>query len=230
MHSMHISTDENIASLPLPKAVLFDWDNTLVDTWPVIHQALFDTMTHWNMTPWTLEEVKLKVGKSLRDAFPDMFGSEWEAAGDFYMDAYRSRHLLQLQPLADVVPLLEHVRRVVPFVGLVSNKKGDNLRKEISHLGWEGYFDVAVGAGDAEHDKPHTAPAKMALERAGLAMGKDIWFIGDTTTDLECATAGGMMSILYGNVEVEKGIYRGFPFARHATDHQALLALFKNAC
>ena len=216
--------------VPPPKAVLFDWDNTLVDTWPIIHQALHDTMTRWRMTPWTLEEVKLKVGKSLRDAFPAMFGDAWEEAGDAYMKAYYS-YQRELRPLADVLPVLEQVRQTVPFVGLVSNKKGENLRKEIVHLGWEKYFDAAIGAGDAEQDKPHTAPAEMALGQGGYATGKEVWFIGDTTTDLECAEAGGMTAILYGDVEVEKtGMYRGFPFQYHVPDHKALLALFKNAC
>jgi phosphoglycolate phosphatase len=214
-----------------PKAVLFDWDNTLVDTWPIIHRALHETMQHWNMTPWTLDEVKLRVGKSLRDAFPAMFGAEWEAAGDFYMAAYRSLHLEQLKPLPEVLPMLVHVRESVPFVALVSNKKGDNLRKEVTHLGWDGYFDVAIGAGDAAYDKPHTAPAAMALSHVSLPMGKEVWFVGDTITDLECAEAGGMSGILYGNEEVpQEGMYRGFPFAHHARDHHELLALFKAVC
>jgi phosphoglycolate phosphatase len=219
------------SSLPRPTALLFDWDNTLVDTWPIIHQALHDTMTQWRMTPWTLEEVKLRVGKSLRDAFPDMFGEEWEKAGEVYMQAYRSYHLERLAPLPDVLPLLDYIREAAPFVALVSNKKGENLRKEVSHLGWEMYFDVMVGAGDAEHDKPHTAPALLALEKVGTAMDASVWFIGDTITDLECAEAGGMSAILYGDVEPEAaGQYRGFPFARHTRDHEELLALLKTYC
>ena len=31
---------EAFLKLPKPKAVIFDWDNTLVDTWPLIHQAI----------------------------------------------------------------------------------------------------------------------------------------------------------------------------------------------
>jgi phosphoglycolate phosphatase len=31
-------------ALALPKAVIFDWDNTLVDSWPVIHHALNETL------------------------------------------------------------------------------------------------------------------------------------------------------------------------------------------
>ena len=31
--------------LRLPQAALFDWDNTLVDTWPVIHEAMNTTLS-----------------------------------------------------------------------------------------------------------------------------------------------------------------------------------------
>ena len=30
-------------TLPAPKAILFDWDNTLVDSWTVIHHAMTAT-------------------------------------------------------------------------------------------------------------------------------------------------------------------------------------------
>ena len=29
-----------LAGLRSPRAILFDWDNTLVDTWATIHEAL----------------------------------------------------------------------------------------------------------------------------------------------------------------------------------------------
>ena len=37
-----------------PRALLFDWDNTLVDTWGAIHHALTVTFEAMGETPWTL--------------------------------------------------------------------------------------------------------------------------------------------------------------------------------
>ena len=59
----------------LPAAVLLDWDNTLVDSWPVIHEALCETFLALERQPWTLEETKQRVHHSLRDSFPDLFGT-----------------------------------------------------------------------------------------------------------------------------------------------------------
>ncbi len=66
-----------------PKAVLFDWDNTLIDSWPVIFEATNATLTEFGHDPWTLEEIKGRVRKSLRNAFPEYYGDRWQEAGKF---------------------------------------------------------------------------------------------------------------------------------------------------
>src|SRR5579884_366854 len=63
-----------------PRAVLFDWDNTLVDSWATIHHALNIVMTAMDMPQWSLAETKSRVRLSLRESFPRHFGARWEEA------------------------------------------------------------------------------------------------------------------------------------------------------
>ena len=63
-----------------PKALLFDWDNTLVESWDAIHHALVVTFEAMGHEPWSLDETKARVRRSLRDAFPALFGTRWEEA------------------------------------------------------------------------------------------------------------------------------------------------------
>ena len=217
--------------LATPKAILFDWDNTLVNTWPTIHEALAQTFVKYGKEPWSFEDTKIKVGKSIRDAFPPLFGTQWEEAADDYIANFRAIHLEQLDPLPDVVDTLQYCKNAAPFIGVVSNERGENLRKEAAYIGWEHYFDVIVGANDAPRDKPHADPAAYALKDSNLTMGPDIWFIGDTITDLGCAQAGNMSAILFGDVEgADDYTYRGYPFARHVKTHKELIALLKEFC
>ena len=65
-------------SLARPSALIFDWDNTLVDSWGTIHAALNTMFAQMGHAPWTMEETQKKVRKSLRDAFPVLFGNRWE--------------------------------------------------------------------------------------------------------------------------------------------------------
>ena len=67
-----------------PRAILFDWDNTLIDSWPTIVDALNATFEAFNMAPWTMIEAQARVAKSMRDSFPALFGDEWRAAGEVF--------------------------------------------------------------------------------------------------------------------------------------------------
>ena len=215
--------------LPAPRAILFDWDNTLVNTWPLIHRALNMTLRHMDHPEWTYERVTSEVKQSMRDSFPAMFGDRWKEAADHYQQSYRSMHLEALTPLPDVLEMLAAIERSHVFVGVVSNKQGPTLRKEIEALGWEKYFDVAVGASDAARDKPHPDPVLLALKDTGIAPAADVWFVGDTGVDLAVAQATGCTAILYGDVQTNGTTYDDFPFIAHARDHVALRAWIHQA-
>ena len=102
-----------MTKLTKPRAILFDWDNTLVNTWPLIHSALNMTLRHMDHPEWTYDRVRSEVKQSMRDSFPVMFGDKWEDAAAHYRKSYRSIHLDQLVPLPDVEIMLEAIRR--PF-------------------------------------------------------------------------------------------------------------------
>lgn len=217
-----------MTKLPTPRAILFDWDNTLVDTWPIIHTALNMTLRHMGHPEWSAEKVRTEVKQSMRDSFPEMFGERWKEAADMYQQSYRSIHLEQLQPLAGAAEMLAAIPPEV-FVAVVSNKQGPTLRKELAHLGWEGFFSAQVGATDAPRDKPHADPALLALKDSGIAANASVWFVGDTGVDLECALHLGATPILYGPHETNGGVHDGFPFLAHARDQDALHALIQGA-
>ena len=56
-----------------PRAILFDWDNTLVDTWPTIVECYRDTFAALGLPPWTADEVRARAHGSLRDVFPGLW-------------------------------------------------------------------------------------------------------------------------------------------------------------
>ena len=81
-----------------PKAILFDWDNTLVDTWGVIHDALNTTLETFGKETWTLDETRLRVRKSMRDSFPGLFGERWQDAAEVFYGRYAEIHMIKLDP------------------------------------------------------------------------------------------------------------------------------------
>lgn len=183
--------------LPRPRAVLFDWDNTLVDTWDTIHHALVVTFTAMGREPWTMAETKRRVAKSLRDSFPELFGERWEEARKLYLDTFTATHLAQLKAVTGAGRMLEELADAGLYLGVVSNKTGAILRREAEHLGWTRHFGRIVGAGDAAVDKPLAAPILAALAGSGIGCAES-WYVGDTALDMECAANAGCVGVLLG--------------------------------
>ncbi len=194
--------EKNLAALKnlkKPKAVIFDWDNTLVDTWPLIHEAINETMRAMKKDEWSLTKVKDNIHKAMRDSFPEIFGDEWQKAGEIYVNTYRSINLDKLEFLPEALNLINklHEKNIVQFV--VSNKMGATLRREAKRLNVDDKFFALIGSTDAKADKPEVAPVELALNGSNLNLQNDeIWFVGDTIADVSCAYNANCTPIIYG--------------------------------
>lgn len=220
--------------LPKPDAIIFDWDNTLVDTWPVIHQAMVNTFTDMGHVPWTFDETKEKVRRSMRDAFPELFGDRWEEAGKKYQQHYLQSHLSTLEALPEALAVLKMIKAMGIHCVVVSNKKGPTLRKEVANIGWSDYFEAIIGADDAQRDKPHVDPVLLAFEKTAIKPNPNVWFVGDSDVDLECALNTGCTAILYGISAKDHPAYtlthfHDMPYHAHVYDHRQLLDLLEAA-
>jgi phosphoglycolate phosphatase len=197
-----MNLEKNLAAfenLTKPKAIIFDWDNTLVDTWPLIAEAIDTTMIAMNKEPWGLKKVRDNVHKSMRESFPEIFGDDWQKAGEIYKKTYRSINLSKIEFLPDSLELIKKIHQANIPQFIVSNKIGETLRAEAKKLQIDDYFFSLIGAHDADFDKPSKAPVELALIGGGIDLKNDeIWFIGDTITDLDCAINCGVKPIIYG--------------------------------
>ncbi|HVJ43979.1 MAG TPA: HAD family hydrolase [Dongiaceae bacterium] len=213
----------------LPRAVLFDWDNTLVDSWAVIHAALNHTLAAMGHETWSRAETEMRARASLRDSFPTLFGDDWQQAEKLFYDHFSAIHLSYLAPLPGVTELLEYLAGLPIYLAVVSNKRGVFLRKEASHLGWDRYFAVLAGAGDAARDKPARDHVELALGGpSGLVAGADVWFIGDTDIDLRCAHLAGCTPVLIRTTAPAAGEFDPHPPALYHPDCQSLLAYLQS--
>jgi phosphoglycolate phosphatase len=198
--------------LPRPRAILFDWDNTLIDSWATIHEALNAVMAAMEKPLWSLQETKERVRLSLRESFPLHFGDRWEEARQIYLDVFRAIHLERLSPLPGRGELLHALFGEGIFLGIVSNKTGALLRREAEQIGWSAFFGSVVGAGDAAIDKPDAAPVALALQPSGIEAGGDaVWFVGDAGVDMECALNSGCVPVLLGSGVTEEEFFACTP-------------------
>ena len=95
--------------------------------------------------------------------------------------------------------------------GIISNKDGNLLRKEINKLGWKKYFNVLVGANEAKKDKPSKFPLLLALKKISLKPNKNIWYVGDNDIDVEFAKKNNCSSIFIENKMFKKKDLKQMP-------------------
>lgn len=179
-----------------PRALLFDWDNTLIDSWGSIHHALNVTLEAMGHEPWSFDETRSRVRASARDSFPQLFGDQVAEATEVFYRTFEADHLVNLREREGAGRMLRGLAGEDVYLAVVSNKQGRLLRREAAHLHWDGYFDRLVGATDAARDKPAPEAVELALAGSGLDPGPGVWLVGDTDIDMLCAVNSGCLPVL----------------------------------
>lgn len=192
-----------------PRLLLYDWDNTLVDGWAGITAALNAAFDAFTLPHWTVQDTRERARVSMRESFPLLFGPEWKRARDIFLEKLQREHLGHVRPMEGAEEVLLAGGAWVQ--GVVSNKTGRFLRAEIAHLGWDVHFRAVVGAGDAVADKPDPAPILLALRHLMADPGPDIWYLGDTASDMQAARAAGVTGVLVGDASHDGGVARAAP-------------------
>jgi len=188
--------DKNF-SLQYPSAVIFDWDNTLVDSWSLIHESINHALKEFGLPIWSFEETQINIHRSIKDTMPLHFGDKWVEATEVYRSFYRDiGHRIKFLPHADRT-LEELNKRHIPIF-IISNKKNYLLEMEIEKFGWGKFFKYTIGSGDMELDKPSGMGVEFVLEKISMKPSEKIWFVGDSVTDMETAHNTGCAPIFFG--------------------------------
>jgi phosphoglycolate phosphatase len=174
------------------RAVLFDFDGTLIDSYPAITASVNHVRALHGLAPLPEDEVRRDVGRGaaylLAHAVP---------AGDVQANvaAYREHHPSVLRSgtrllpgAADAVRALHGARL---RLGLCSNKPVAFTRELLDYLGLAASFDVVLGPEDVARPKPAPDMLRTALDRLGLRPAEAL-YVGDMTVDVETARAAGV--------------------------------------
>jgi phosphoglycolate phosphatase len=211
----------------IPKAIIFDWDNTLVNTWPLIDYAMNKMLKKMGHKKWNEEELRSRTHLSMRDYFPELFGDRWQEAGKIYVDTYHEKNLEKLEFIPKALDLVNLLNKKGIKLFIISNKRGPTLREEVGHFGITSKFVKIIGSHDADEDKPSKKVVDLTLSGSDLDPTQDlIWFIGDSEVDLDCAINSGCKPILFAGGENISDTLK--EKSLHFKNHQEILEYFKN--
>ena len=181
------------AAPPRPvRAVLFDFDGTLADSYAAITASVNHVLATLGRPPLPQERIRTMVGHGLQHLMHDIAP---DRDPDELARVYRAHHPSVMVPLTRLLPgvadtLHELARRGVKM-GICSNKPARFTRELAERLGLGEALTVALGPEDVAAPKP--APDMIWAALGKLAVGPDeAIYVGDMTVDIETGKAAGV--------------------------------------
>jgi phosphoglycolate phosphatase len=175
-----------------PRAILFDFDGTLADSYAAITASVNHVRASHRLPPLAQSEVRSHVGRGanylLEHTVP---------GGDVETDlrCYREHHPSVLKSGTQLLPgaaqTLFALKHAGKQLAVCSNKPVLFTVELLKILGLEGVFSAVLGPEDVSRSKPAPDMLTAALSRLGVQPGEAL-YIGDMTVDIETARGAGV--------------------------------------
>jgi phosphoglycolate phosphatase len=176
---------------PALKAILFDWDGTLLDSAEATYRCYGELFASYSL-PFDRESFE-------RTYCPDWYRTYeamglprevWPAADRRWLDLY-AQHPAHLLPEARAA--LDRLRRARIPIGLVTSGQRERVAADLARLELPP-FDALVCGSDLPERKPHPAPLMRGLDALGIAPAQAA-YIGDSPDDIHMAQAAGVFAV-----------------------------------
>jgi phosphoglycolate phosphatase len=168
----------------LKKAIIFDFDGTLVDSEQAIYEC-FQNITR-RIAPERERYAKnILIGPPLRDTASEILGPDHQDSLEEFVQLFITIHDEQViqhtQPYPDVIQVLKKLHSKNIPMAVATNKRLAPTKKLIGHFGWNEYFSL-IECSDSQPEMRN----KDAMIQDIINQNKSFYgsyFIGDTVND-----------------------------------------------
>ncbi len=193
--------------IPLPvRAVLFDLDGTIADTYEDLGGALNRVRADLGLDPVPLSDLRPHASHGARgllgigcNVFP---GDErFEPLRLAFLEHYAAALCRASRLFEGVGSLLDEIeRRGLPW-GIVTNKVARFTDPLVLELGLAPRARTVISGDTTAHAKPHPAPLLAGAEALGVEPGRVV-YVGDAERDITAGVAAGMRTLVaaYGYI------------------------------
>lgn len=181
------------------RAILFDWDGTLVDSKKAILASYRDATTEviGRAFPETEEEVARILPMRAQESFGSL--SDDPAVVERLIAAYHVAYLRNSQSLAGAfehtIATLTALKDRGLQVGIVTSKARDRMESDRDRYGIGDIFAVTVTGDVSAERKPHPGPVIDAMEALGIK-GDETVYVGDGPQDVLAGSGAGAVTVL----------------------------------
>ena len=202
------------------RAVLFDFDGTLFDSFDAIVFAFNAALERHGRPPAPRDRIAALIGRPLAEMFPAIAADADPAAVEALIEAYREAFLPICVPMSRLLPgareTVAALRDAGLLLGIATNRTGAGARYMLRGFGLDEAFQDVVGFGDVARGKPDPESLRR-LMRTFDARPEETIMVGDAPLDIEAGRNAGALT-----VGIPTGHYRREDLAEHRPD--ALIA------
>jgi pyrophosphatase PpaX len=177
------------------QGVVFDFDGTLVDSYPRIEQAFGAVMLTHHLDVGARATFRQSRGLPLPEQMKLVSPDRWEELVITYRKA--DAGLGHAEVFRGIPTLIRRLRQAGVRLGVVSCKRHLLVEAELEATGLRPAFDVVIGFEDVTPTKPAPDPLLHAIAELQLTRGRTL-YVGDTMVDLETGRAAKVRTVLAG--------------------------------
>lgn len=178
------------------KGVIFDLDGTLINSIPDIADSMNRVLSSHGLPEYPYEQFNYFVGNGIKQlverSIPEQYrnGEKFEALFNAMMEEYGNNYLNKTYIYDGIPQLLNFLKNKGIKISILSNKADSITRKICSELFREQDFTVILGATDNFPRKP-SPDAALHIASVMDILPENIFYLGDTNTDMQTAIAAG---------------------------------------
>jgi len=186
------------------RAVVFDWDLTLWNSWD-IHMALMNQTAEALGYPQpTTADLGVEYSRPFLEHLAWFFPGDQEIVLETYMSYYHAVVWQEQRLYPGILELIKRFKDKAYRTAILSDKRQDFGVPEFESSGLGGLIDRSVFFADGMLPKPDPAGLQDVMESLEVSP-EECLFIGDSYRDIECAKRAGAWSgaALWASVEPE---------------------------
>jgi phosphoglycolate phosphatase len=182
--------------LPDVRAVVFDLDGTLVDSYGPIAESLNHARRAFGLEPLPLETVRASVGHGLESLIAERVGERHVERGVLlFRERYAQVYAGGTVALPEAPETLAALDRAGLRLAVASNKPARFSEAILEGLGLRKHIRCVLGPGRAIAPKPEPTMLRRCLARLETPPGEAA-YVGDMVLDAESGRRAGLHVVL----------------------------------
>lgn len=178
------------------RAVVFDFDGTIANTFPVIFDAFKEVFRVYKGVVPTSAEIVPMFGPTetgtIIEQFPEF--DDREPLIECYYERYENRHDILVPPVPQVDRFLASLAARGFKLGLFTGKGRRSLDISLAHLFTGNHFDVLITGDDIAKPKPDPEGLLKAMNILKVRPAECL-YVGDSDSDMLSGRAAGIDTV-----------------------------------